>query len=115
MILKHFPNTQHMFFRSRLQKVNYRQKEKQVLDSILGKGYDQRIRPSGRNDTGKILIMMRCAKSSKYAIGFPAKSVALPVFEWYGFPYSKFYLIAHQKIGYLTKKLDTSPIYSKVL
>jgi len=36
---------------SRLQKVNYRQKEKQVLDSILGKGYDQRIRPSGRNDT----------------------------------------------------------------
>ena len=107
MILKHFPNTQHMFFRSRLQKVNYRQKEKQVLDSILGKGYDQRIRPSGRNDTGKILIMMRCAKSSKYAIGFPAKSVALPVFEWYGFPYSKFYLIAHQKIAYLTKKLDT--------
>ena len=42
-------------FRSRLQKVNYRQKEKQVLDSILGKGYDQRIRPSGRNDTGKVL------------------------------------------------------------
>ena len=86
MILKHFPSTQHMFFRSRLQKVNYRQKEKQVLDSILGKGYDQRIRPSGRNDTGKILIMMRCAKSSKYAIGFPAKSVACQFLSGTDFP-----------------------------
>ena len=38
--------------RSRIEKVNYRQKEKQVLDAILGKGYDKRIRPSGRNDTG---------------------------------------------------------------
>ena len=42
-----------LFFRSRIEKVNYRQKEKQVLDSILGKGYDKRIRPSGKNDTGK--------------------------------------------------------------
>ena len=43
-------------FRSRIEKVNYRQKEKQILDSILGKGegkgYDKRIRPSGNNDTG---------------------------------------------------------------
>ena len=36
------------------------------------------------------------------AIGFPAKSVTPPVFDWYGFPYSKSYLIAHQNIGYLT-------------
>ena len=42
------------FFRSRIEKVNYRQKEKQVLDDILGKGYDKRIRPSGKNDTGKL-------------------------------------------------------------
>ena len=35
-----------------VQKLNYRQKEKQVLDSILGQGYDKRIRPSGINDTG---------------------------------------------------------------
>ena len=41
------------FYRSRIEKINYRQKEKQVLDSILGKGYDKRIRPSGKNDTGK--------------------------------------------------------------
>ena len=28
---------------------NYRQREKQILDDILGKGYDKRIRPSGKN------------------------------------------------------------------
>ena len=39
-------------FRSRIEKVNYRQKEKAVLDEILGHGYDKRIRPSGKNDTG---------------------------------------------------------------
>jgi hypothetical protein len=43
------------FSRSKIEKTNYRQKEKQVLDSILGKGYDKRIRPSGKNDTGKIV------------------------------------------------------------
>jgi len=32
-------------------KENYRETEKAVLDSILGKGYDKRIRPSGRNFT----------------------------------------------------------------
>ena len=42
-------------FRSRIEKINYRQKEKQVLDDILGKGYDKRIRPSGKNDTGKTI------------------------------------------------------------
>lgn len=36
-------------------KVNYRHKEKEVLDQILGPGsYDARIRPSGVNGTGKI-------------------------------------------------------------
>ncbi|KAF4517017.1 hypothetical protein B566_EDAN009691 [Ephemera danica] len=35
-------------------KVNFREKEKQVLDQILGPGrYDARIRPSGVNGTGK--------------------------------------------------------------
>ena len=48
----------HFSFRSRIEKVNYRQKEKQILDNILGKGidgkgYDKRIRPSGNNDTGE--------------------------------------------------------------
>ena len=33
-------------------KENYRETEKAVLDSILGKGYDKRIRPSGQNITG---------------------------------------------------------------
>nr|XP_040570870.1 LOW QUALITY PROTEIN: glutamate-gated chloride channel-like [Lepeophtheirus salmonis] len=41
----------HVEIRSRIEKINYRQKEKQVLDSILGTGYDKRIRPSGKNDT----------------------------------------------------------------
>jgi len=35
-------------------KVNFREKEKQVLDNILGPGrYDARIRPSGENGTGE--------------------------------------------------------------
>jgi hypothetical protein len=34
--------------------VNFREKEKQVLDQILGPGrYDARIRPSGANGTGE--------------------------------------------------------------
>ncbi|EFN64096.1 Glutamate-gated chloride channel [Camponotus floridanus] len=37
-------------------KVNFREKEKQVLDNILGPGrYDARIRPSGENGTGLML------------------------------------------------------------
>jgi len=38
-------------------KENYRETEKAVLDSILGRGYDKRIRPSGKNKTdGPALI-----------------------------------------------------------
>nr|AGW27407.1 glutamate gated chloride channel exon 3delta variant [Bombyx mori] len=34
-------------------KINFREKEKQILDQILGPGrYDARIRPSGINGTG---------------------------------------------------------------
>ena len=33
--------------------INYREEEKKILDSILGKEvYDNRIRPSGMNGTG---------------------------------------------------------------
>ena len=39
-------------------KENYRETEKAVLDSILGKGYDKRIRPSGQNITGKTKMML---------------------------------------------------------
>ena len=36
------------------RRINYREEEKKILDEILGKGvYDQRIRPSGSNGTGK--------------------------------------------------------------
>lgn len=46
-----------LFFFSRCSqpaKVNFREKEKQVLDNILGPGrYDARIRPSGENGTGE--------------------------------------------------------------
>lgn len=35
-------------------KINFREKEKQILDQILGPGrYDARIRPSGINGTGE--------------------------------------------------------------
>ena len=35
--------------------INYREEEKRILDEILGKGvYDNRIRPSGTNGTGRI-------------------------------------------------------------
>ena len=51
-------------FRSLRQKprlnggqINYREEEKRILDSILGRDvYDNRIRPSGRNGTGKRLF-----------------------------------------------------------
>jgi hypothetical protein len=34
-------------------QINYREEEKKILDSILGREvYDNRIRPSGRNGTG---------------------------------------------------------------
>jgi hypothetical protein len=42
-------------------KVNFREKEKQVLDQILGPGrYDARIRPSGINGTGEGHPHTRC-------------------------------------------------------
>ena len=41
-------------------KVNFREKEKQVLDQILGPGrYDARIRPSGVNGTGEEITHTR--------------------------------------------------------
>lgn len=45
----------HSFFhRANNAKINFREKEKKVLDQILGQGkYDARIRPSGINGTGK--------------------------------------------------------------
>ena len=39
-------------------KVNFREKEKKILDQILGAGkYDARIRPSGINGTGKASLL----------------------------------------------------------
>lgn len=35
------------------QQINFREKEKQLLDKILGH-YDKRIRPAGGNGTGMI-------------------------------------------------------------
>lgn len=40
-------------YRANNAKINFREKEKKVLDQILGQGkYDARIRPSGINGTG---------------------------------------------------------------
>ena len=40
--------------------INYREEEKKILDSILGKEvYDNRIRPSGLNGTGRNIF--RCS------------------------------------------------------
>ena len=42
---------------SRGGQINYREEEKKILDSILGRDvYDNRIRPSGRNGTGQFLL-----------------------------------------------------------
>ncbi|XP_052130347.1 glutamate-gated chloride channel isoform X3 [Frankliniella occidentalis] len=41
--------------KSGVQKVNFREKEKQVLDQILGR-YDARIRPSGENGTEPTVV-----------------------------------------------------------
>jgi len=49
------------------RKVNFREKEKQILDKILGANhYDRRIRPSGLNSTGTLLHLL----------------FLLPAFEW---------------------------------
>jgi hypothetical protein len=46
-------------------KVNFREKEKQVLDQILGPGrYDARIRPSGINGTGEWRFCLGCSAAS---------------------------------------------------
>ena len=40
-------------------QINYREEEKKILDSILGKDvYDNRIRPSGLNGTGVYLSIV---------------------------------------------------------
>ena len=45
--------------------INYREEEKRILDEILGKGvYDNRIRPSGTNGTGKRNEIILLALSS---------------------------------------------------
>ena len=58
-----FRNSENSFFRSLRQKprpggqINYREEEKRILDSILGRDvYDNRIRPSGLNGTGNYHI-----------------------------------------------------------
>lgn len=44
-----------LFCRANNAKINFREKEKKVLDQILGQGkYDARIRPSGINGTGEL-------------------------------------------------------------
>jgi glutamate receptor, anionic len=41
-------------YRANNPRVNFREKEKKILDQILGQGkYDARIRPSGINGTGE--------------------------------------------------------------
>lgn len=43
-----------VYFSANNAKINFREKEKKVLDQILGQGkYDARIRPSGINGTGE--------------------------------------------------------------
>ena len=68
-------------FRSRRTtiKENYRETEKAVLDSILGKGYDKRIRPSGQNITGMPF--------PDFLLHFPIKERELNLFEWYNHTY----------------------------
>lgn len=46
-------------FRANNAKINFREKEKKVLDQILGAGkYDARIRPSGINGTGEHILLL---------------------------------------------------------
>jgi hypothetical protein len=47
---------------------NYRQREKQILDDILGKGYDKRIRPSGKNYTGTSTILRMRQRGEKQSL-----------------------------------------------
>ena len=53
------------------KKVNFREKEKQILDKILGPAhYDRRIRPSGVNGTGFFLFFQFISISFADASGF---------------------------------------------
>ena len=49
-----------MTSRLRLEEPNFRQKEKEILDHVLGmERYDSRIRPAGmQNDTSKYIFSM---------------------------------------------------------
>lgn len=52
--------------------MNFREKEKQVLDQILGPGrYDARIRPSGINGTGEGQTQPLPGNGSKFWDTFP--------------------------------------------
>lgn len=48
-----------IFYLCSYSKINFREKEKEILDQILGPGrYDARIRPSGVNGTGEKLFSL---------------------------------------------------------
>ena len=52
-------------------QINYREEEKKILDSILGKDvYDNRIRPSGLNGTGKTVRFRTFSFHSSTKEGF---------------------------------------------
>jgi ABC-type molybdenum transport system ATPase subunit/photorepair protein PhrA len=52
-------------------QINYREEEKKILDSILGKDvYDNRIRPSGLNGTGKTVCLRTLSFHSSTKQGF---------------------------------------------
>ena len=51
-------------------QINYREEEKRILDSILGRDvYDNRIRPSGLNGTGKDHNQTHTLKNHKVLAG----------------------------------------------
>ncbi len=54
------PQQQQQQLQQQQPKVNFREKEKQILDKILGPGhYDRRIRPAGANGTGELFRISR--------------------------------------------------------
>ena len=71
----------YLYYRSRRTiKENYRETEKAVLDSILGKGYDKRIRPSGQNITGNrkfVLCFVRIVLDSTKNCNVPEANIWL--------------------------------------
>ena len=76
LMLNNFVIVSHFYFIIRAngatgtapRKVNFREKEKQILDKILGPAhYDRRIRPSGINGTGilsssSFFLKMKCVQ-----------------------------------------------------